>query len=160
MAPNESNLPRSLAQLKHAIDHCRTALDAVEKDLAEFGSVLSNARNHGSKDESDGDRAARFRYMGSSEKILLNGCYVTRKIQARLLRSILRMHLHKGRLEFDYLEFKEDSGIFPDSKRSNLGLRLDRICGRLEKIGSPVKIKRIPHGRFLLLTKAEISLEE
>jgi hypothetical protein len=163
----EMGMEEGRRTLRLMLDKCREALDRIERTLKlHTGEIpLEVAGSPAPKDDAPkvlpaGNPGARFRFSSRGHKIFLDGAYVTGKVQAQLLWNILCAHAQSRQSEYDYSRFKCSDRLFDNPKRTNFELRFQRISGILRRMNAPVELRRLTHGRFSVITRAEISLEE
>jgi hypothetical protein len=90
-------------------------------------------------------------YDQARQALMVNGEYITRGVQANLLRKIIMLYKETGRTEFDWRELAANKLLVCNQQSTGLTTRMLRIINRLEKKHLPLKIEKYDRGKYRLI---------
>lgn len=101
-----------------------------------------------------------IRYFAVDQSIFLGHDYLIKGVAGAILWRLLREHRDSGRTEFTTRELRLDPALRLPAHAENLDARLILLRKRLEERCSCIRIEKAGRGRFRLLTRSRILLEE
>ena len=102
----------------------------------------------------------RVRYFAVDQSIFLGHDYLIKGVAGAILWRLLREHRNSGRTEFTTRELRVDPTLRLPTHAENLDARLILLRKRLEERCVSLGIEKAGRGRFRLITRSRIILEE
>ena len=102
----------------------------------------------------------KIRYYGVDQSIFLGHDYLIKGVAGAILWRLLREHRDTGRTEFSTRELRLDPALRLPTHAENLDARLVLLRKRLEERCACLGIEKAGRGRFRLMTRSRIVLEE
>lgn len=102
----------------------------------------------------------RIRHFPRDHSVFADGTYLIRGVAGAILWKLLREFAIRGRTEFNSRELRasgEELGL-PDIC-DNLSTRLILLAERLDRVGMPIRLKRLGAGRMQLAVGCPVLLE-
>jgi GAF domain-containing protein len=102
----------------------------------------------------------KVRHFARNDSIFFDDDYLIKGVAGAILRCLLRTHAQTGRCEFSNRELRLDPSLRLPDICDNLDARLILLARRLDDRGGDVRIEKTGRGRFRLVLKRPIQLEE
>jgi hypothetical protein len=98
----------------------------------------------------------KVKFDCSHAAIFINGQYLTKNVQALILRKIIKSYAETGRQEFERREFLYDPEIVKDPKNPHFDLRFKRLSKRLAENWPQLQIPRSGYGQIHFVPACEV----
>jgi len=138
-------------QIALGIDRAASADDEAE--------LPAGAATEGGSQET-AKRTRVFQLFRNDDCIFVDGEYLIRNIPAKILWKLLRANAESGRTEFSNRELRLDDSLGLPEVRDNLESRLILLRKRLEEKCPDVQIRSVRRGRFEVLIRCAVDLQE
>jgi adenylate cyclase len=102
----------------------------------------------------------RVRHFARDDSIFFDDDYLIKGVAGAILRRLLRVHADTGRCEFSNRELRLDASLRLPDICDNLDTRLILLARRLADRSPDVRIEKTGRGRFRLVLKRPLLLEE
>jgi len=143
--------------------------DAVVAVCAQVAMAMRACQGDAPEDEAPTEAAGasapggpplKVRHFARNDSIFFDDDYLIKGVAGAILRCLLRTHAHTGRSDFSNRELRLDPSLRLPDICDNLDARLILLARRLDDRGDDVRIEKTGRGRFRLVLKRPILLEE
>ena len=100
------------------------------------------------------------RHYPRDDSVFLDHEYLIKGVAGAILWRLLREHAATGRTDFTTRELRLDRSLKLPDHAENLDARLVLLRRRLEERGACLQLEKTERGRFRLVCKCRIALEE
>jgi len=104
--------------------------------------------------------ALHVRHFKANDSVFINGDYLIKGVAGAIFRTLLRDHLHSGRVDFTNRELRLDPALRLPDVADNLEARLLLLQRRLQENSPHIRIERTGRGRFRLCMLRPVVLED
>jgi adenylate cyclase len=151
------------SMLASAVEHIR----AVERDESEHAmddevatpSAAAPLPTQSAGQMASAGESLTVRFFAVDGSVFVGGDYLIKGVAGRILWSLLRQHVHDGRIDFTNRELRLDPALDLPGFKDNLESRLILLKRRLDERDLPIRIEKTGRGRFRLIVSATPKLE-
>jgi adenylate cyclase len=106
------------------------------------------------------ERKLQVRHFASNDSVFIGDSYLIKGVAGAILWKLLNDHVKTGRTEFSNRELRLDPAIRLPDVADNLEARLVLLRRRLAEHGPDLLIEKTGRGRFRLVLRGPVGLEE
>jgi adenylate cyclase len=107
-----------------------------------------------------GAKIILIRHFGENDSIFVGDAYLIKGMAGAILWTPLEDHVNEGRTEFSNRELRLDSRLHLPDINDNLEARLILLERRLIDRDAPIRLSKTGRGRFSLVVRAPLELED